>query len=319
MIAGRRALLAGLLGLARAPDASASEDEDSAAVYAAAARGPAQALHVRGGEIRVTFAQGAPGLDRAPVLAWIARNAQALEVYFGRFPVARYALLVRAQPGERVGHATTWGYAGPITRVDVGVRADAAAFAEDWVMAHEMMHAALPNLPRRCLWVQEGASTWLEPVARAQAGQLPAAEVWRQAVEGMPHGLPRAGDGGMDGTQAWGRLYWGGAAFWLQAEIAAFEATDGRRTLRDGLRAVNRASGGNAVVWPPERLTAVADAALGAPALAPLYARWAARPQPDDLAATFARLGVGAARAGGPPAFDDHAPLAALRRRITAP
>lgn len=56
-------------------------------------------------------------------------------------------------------------------------------------------------------------STWIEPVARAQAGNLPVAKVWREAIDGMPEGVRPVAAGGMDGTREWGRLYWGGATF----------------------------------------------------------------------------------------------------------
>ncbi|MFX6815345.1 hypothetical protein ABTH42_19380, partial [Acinetobacter baumannii] len=83
--------------------------------------------------------------------------------YFGRWPIKSYGLLVVDQPGDKVGHATTYGFAGSATRIFVGHDADVAAFDRDWILVHEMMHAALPNLPRRALWLQEGSATWLEP------------------------------------------------------------------------------------------------------------------------------------------------------------
>ena len=164
--------------------------------------------------------------------------------YFDRYPVERHQLLVIAQPTDRVGHASTFGYAGPATRIHVGTAADAAAFARDWVLVHEMVHTALPDLPRRALWLQEGNATYIEPIARAHAGQLSEEEVWRQSLVGMPTGEPGAGDVGMDGTDAHQKLYWGGATFWLQAEIEIALRTSGRWMLRDAMRSMNRMSGG---------------------------------------------------------------------------
>lgn len=210
----RALLLAGLGGLgaigavARAVPSTDYSDPD--VLYAAIRDQPATTLTIGNGQIRVVFADGAPGLDRAAVLAWIRRSEQAVVGYFGQAPVTDYGLLILAEPGDRVGHATTFGYAGPATRISVGTDAGAAAFADDWVLVHEMFHTALPNLPRRALWLQEGNATWLEPVARAAAGQLPVTEVWRQAVAGMSTGEPRSGDGGMNGTTNHDRLYWGG-------------------------------------------------------------------------------------------------------------
>ncbi|MBN9940398.1 hypothetical protein JND29_15055, partial [Listeria monocytogenes] len=80
---------------------------------------PGQQLKIGGGTINLVFADGAPGLARAPVLAWVRTAAMALTAYFGRSPVSDYGLLVIVEPGDRVGHATTFGYAGSATRIHV--------------------------------------------------------------------------------------------------------------------------------------------------------------------------------------------------------
>ena len=260
---------------------AASDYEHPDDIYRALAAGPSTRIELPGGMIEVVFADGAPGLDRDRTLKWIKRSASALATYFGRYPVEHYGLLVIAEDGAKVGHGTTFGYRGSITRIHVGRDADDAAFARDWVMVHEMMHTALPDLPRRALWLQEGNATWLEPVARAQAGELPIEEVWRQALHGMPRGLPTSDEVGMDGTQRWGRLYWGGATFWLLAEVAVYEQSHGRHLLRDAIRAINVASGGNVVDWTPEQLMAVGDAATGTQALRTLYAAFAEKTGAD--------------------------------------
>jgi hypothetical protein len=289
--------------------------EDPEKIYSALREQPGTMLRLDGGEIKVVFADGAPGVDRERTLAWIAHAAKAVSRYFGNYPVARFGLLVISEDSDRVGHATTFGYDGAITRIRVGTRSDAAAFAKDWVLVHEMLHTALPNLPRRALWLQEGNATWVEPVARAQIGWITPEEVWREAAQGLPKGEPRATDGGMDGTRSWGRLYWGGATFWLLAEISIYVQSQGRFMLRDALRAINRTSGGNGVVWEPEQMMKVGDEATGTSALASLYRQFADRRVDLNVQTTLARLGV---ELDGGLRLTDDAPLAALRRRITA-
>ncbi|WP_245649175.1 hypothetical protein [Sphingomonas mali] len=286
-------------------------------IRAAFDRQPVERLAVDGGYIRLVIADGAPGLDRALVQAWIHASARAVSTYFGRYPVPDHALLVVAEPGRHVGHATTFGEGGAVTRIRVGTEADRAAFDLDWVLVHEMVHIALPDLPRRALWLQEGNATYVEPIARALVGRLAPAEMWREAVDGIPKGLPDGGEVGMDGTRAWGRLYWGGALFWLLVEIAIYRETNGKGSLRNALRHVNRASGGNAVTWSPERLVATADAANGTGSVGRLYACFATERVAPDLAALVGELGVRGA--GGGVLLDDRAPLAGLRASITTP
>ena len=68
-------------------------------------------------------------------------------------------------------------------------------------------------------WIEEGLATYVEPIARAQAGQFSVKLVWRDLVVGLPRGLPQPGDRGLDFTPTWGRTYWGGALFCLLADI----------------------------------------------------------------------------------------------------
>ena len=76
-----------------------------------------------------------------------------------------------------------------------------------------MVHLALPDMEDRHAWLSEGLAVYVEPVARAQAGDLSAKEIWLAMMRDMPKGLPQAGDRGLDNTDTWGRKYWGGAMF----------------------------------------------------------------------------------------------------------
>ena len=62
--------------------------------------------------------------------------------------------------------------------------------------------------------------------------------------------------------------------------------------------------------------TGIGDAAAGVPVLTTLYARMKDEPAPVDLDALWLRLGVRAE--GGSVRFDEAAPLATVRRSMTA-
>jgi hypothetical protein len=251
------------------------------------------------------------------VLAWIRRCAEAVSTYFGQFPVAHVGLLVISGDGHKIGSGTTFGFAGSAIRIHVGMNVDEDTFNRDWILVHEMIHLALPNVPRQNLWLQEGNATYVEPIARAQAGQLDPAEVWRWSIEGMPKGRPMPGDRGLDYTPTWGRTYWGGATFWLLADVEIYERTGGRHDLRDALRAINRRSGGNGAHWTAQQVMAAGDQATGLDVLSRLYAAMGAAPVQTDLDALFSKLGV--SESDGRVVFDDSAPLAAFRRHLTQP
>lgn len=285
-------------------------------MYAALAEQPHEIVSVGGATIHVVFADGAPGLDRARTMRWVRYSAATVAAYFGDFPVKHLGLLIIAGDGARVRGGTTYGYAGSAIRIRVGRDMDDTAYRRDWVLVHEMTHLALPIVPRRSAWLLEGSATYVEPIARVQAGQLDAATIWRDMKRDMPQGLPANGDRGLDNTPTWARTYWGGALFLLQAEIAIRQQTGNRRGLQDALRAINRESGGNVARWSVEKLAETGDAATGTNVLRSLYAQMKDSAAPVDLDALFARLGV--VERDGRILFDDNAPLAAIRRAITA-
>ena len=72
---------------------------------------------------------------------------------------------------------------------------------------HELTHLAFPSVPARHRWIEEGLATYVEPIARAQAGLLDHATAWSELRRGLPKGLPAPGDGGLDHTPTWGRTF----------------------------------------------------------------------------------------------------------------
>jgi hypothetical protein len=273
-------------------------------------------LRVGGAAIEVAVAPGQRALSTAAIGAWAERAARAVAGVYGTFPFPRVAVLVLPGGRRPIGFGTTLGNSGASIMVWLGAQAAESDLRQDWVLTHEMAHLGLPNLPRSQRWLEEGLATYLEPVARARARQISAEEAWSGFVEGFPKGLPRPGEGGLDGTRSWGRTYWGGALFYLLADVEIREKTGNRRSLDDALRGIVAAGGTIAVRWSVERTLAAADRATGTEVLEKLHARLGAAADPVDLAALWARLGIRASESGV--RFDDAAPLAAIRRALMA-
>ena len=284
---------------------------------AGAPRATTTALAVSGGEISVELGDGHLDLPRAELLAWVSAGASAATAYYGRFPVARYRVVIEPAAGEAgVLSGTTWADGGARTRMVVGEHTTAEQLRHDWVMTHEMIHTAFPDQPRMHHWIEEGIATYAEPLARSWVGRYPAAKVWLDLVEGVPKGLPVDGDRGLDHTRTWGRTYWGGALFCLLADVEIRERTAGKRGLVDALRGVLAAGGDDQVDWSLERTFQEGDKAVGVPVLEDLYRAMKDAPVTPDLAALWRELGVTVVH--GELVLDEHAPKAALRRAISA-
>jgi len=136
-------------------------------------------------------------------------------------------------------------------------------------------------------------------------------------AKSMPQGLPRDGDQGLDHTHSWGRTYWGGAIFWLMADVRIREETGNKKGLPDAMRGIMNAGGTLDHEWPIERLLETGDKAVGCSVLEDLYSQMKAAPVQTDLNALWQRLGIQVDH--GVVKYNDRAPLAKIRKAITAP
>lgn len=272
-------------------------------------------LDVPGGVIHVAFAPGDIALPREKVLAWIRTSAKAVSTYYGRFPVNSLKLLIVPVDGPRVRGGTTWGYRGAAIRVLLGRDSSEDDLRRDWILVHEMVHLALPDMDERNNWLSEGLAVYIEPVARVQAGDLTARDIWQAMMRDMPKGLPQAGDRGLDNTDTWGRKYWGGAMFCLLADVEIRKRTGNRLGLQDAMRGVIAAGGNHERDWPIGRVLSTADKAVGVDVLTRLHDEMGAKAVTPDLAGLWRDLGL--RFQNGSFEFDDTAPLAAIRASIT--
>ncbi len=274
-------------------------------------------LEISGGTIHVAFAPGNMALPQEKVLDWVRASAKAVSTYYGRFPVNSLRLLLVPIDGPRVRGGTTWGYRGAAIRIPLGRDSTEDVLRRDWVMVHEMVHTALPDLDDRYAWLSEGLAVYVEPIARVQAGDLTAKEIWQAMMRDMPKGLPQSGDQGLDNTDTWGRKYWGGAMFCLLADIEIRKRTGNRFGLQDAMRGVIAAGGNHEHDWPIARVFSTADKTVGVDVLTRLHNEMGPKPVTPDLAALWRDLGLKSQ--GEDLAFDDAAPLAAIRKAITEP
>jgi hypothetical protein len=313
------AVLAAMLGsvISFRADAQSEYMRGDRMPYDAFDRLPKTDLEIAGATIHVGFAPGDMALPREKILAWIMMSAKAVATYYGRFPVGSLRLLLVPVDGARIRGGTTWGYRGAAIRVPVGRESTEDVLRHDWVMVHEMVHTALPDLDDRYAWLSEGLAVYVEPIARVQAGDLTATEIWQAMMRDMPKGLPQAGDQGLDNTDTWGRKYWGGAMFCLLADIEIRKRTNNRFGLQDAMRGVIAAGGSHERDWSLDRVLATADKAVGVDVLTKLHNEMGPKSVTPDLAALWRDLGV--KPRGESLAFDDGAPLAAIRKAITEP
>src|SRR5216683_3896708 len=254
-------------------------------------------------------------LPAKDVFRWVKSAAESVTAYYGRFPVPQVLIRITPFEGRGVRNGMTFGDRGGRITIRVGNQTSPSEFASDWMLTHEMVHLAFPSMDEKHHWIEEGIATYVEPVARIQAGNLTAEQMWLDLVRDMPQGLPQVGDHGLDHTHTWGRTYWGGALFCLLADVEIRRQTNNAKGLEQALRAILDAGGDIRKEWNLEDALRTGDRAVGANVLEPLYTKMKDNPVRVDLAILWSQLGVQSD--GVNVRCDDNATLAAIRRAIT--
>lgn len=287
-----------------------------AAPYTAFGAIDVRRVDMHGATFTIAQQAGKLSVSQGAIDRWLEASSRAVAEYYGCFPVPRVALLLVPTEGDDVMRGHALGDGGAVVVVEVGRRTADYQLRSDWVLPHELVHMGFPSVDPKHHWLEEGVATYVQPIARARAGLVEPEHAWLELARGLPRGLPRDGDHGLDGEAAWARTYWGGALFCFLADLEIRQRTHNRYSFEDALRGIVAAGGNISVEWDFLRVLDAGDRAVGVPVLRELYERMGHRAAPIDLEPILKKLGVDSKERAI--AFDEHAPMAELRRAITA-
>ena len=272
-------------------------------------------LLIGGSKIDVTIESGEMKVSQAGLMQWVKSAAEAVATYYGRYPVPHVRIQIIPVDGSGIRHGQTFGYEGGLIKIRVGAQTPAAELANDWMLTHEMVHLSFPSMSDEHHWIEEGIAVYVEPIARIQAKQMNAEQMWVDLVRDMPKGQPQTGDKGLDHTHTWGRTYWGGALFCFVADVEIRKQTHNTKGLQDALRGILAAGGDITHDWELTEALRIGDRATGTSVLSDLYAKWKDQAVEVDLTSLWKELGI--APQGKSIRVADDAPLASVRRGIT--
>jgi hypothetical protein len=267
--------------------------------------------------IDVTIESGNLKASQADLMHWVQLAAEAVSTYFGHYPVPHASLRIIPTDGHGIRHGQTFPFHGGFIKIRVGAETPPSELNQDWMLTHEMVHLSFPSVEGDHHWIEEGTAVYVEPIARIQAGQMTASQMWSDLVRDMPKGLPEPDDKGLDHTHTWANTYWGGALYCMLADVEIRKETHNKKGLQDALRAILNAGGDVSQDWPIEKVFQTGDQATGVSVMADLYAKMKDQPMKVDLPDLWKQLGIESD--GSTVRFLDDAPLAAIRRAITDP
>ncbi|MDI9238309.1 hypothetical protein QLQ15_05210 [Lysobacter sp. LF1] len=309
MIATRCRWLCGALLAAAMASAWAQEVPDAERV-----------LRAGDSELRVSVVEVDDPQRRKDLQDWLADVARATLTAFGRYPLpsARVRIMQIDSDDES---PVPWGQTR--RRGDAAVllyvRRDASVeeLRADWTAVHELSHLFHPYLGDDGRWLAEGLASYYQNVLRARAGMLTPEQAWRLLDAGFGRG--RREDSGVPLTElarrhrGTMRVYWAGAAFWLEADIALRRDHD--TSLDEVLARYSACCLRGVGEVPPRTFLASLDELSRSRVFSTLYERYADSRTFPPLDAAYRALAIDTA--DGALEFEDGRP-AALRRSIMA-
>jgi len=277
---------------------------------------------VPGGALDAVVLKGPLAPDVETVRTFLSLAGGAVAEAWGHFPRARAQVTLTPVPARGVPFGMVVRGGGPGVHLLVGVHGSARDLAEDWVPVHELSHLLTPALDPDDAWFGEGIATWYQNVLRVRAGLLDEGEAWRSLKDGLDRG-ERADDGHtlaessrrMRREHNYTRVYWGGTAFALLADVAL--RTRANSSLDDALRSLSDCCLVKERHHRARELVEHMEAALGTDFLRALHDDVTSTTGFPDVDAALSSLGIDGARRGD--AWDDAPEKAALRAAIMRP
>lgn len=224
--------------------------------HAAFGRFRAVTVEVDGTPASVAILGALPRVDEPGLERWLSGAVRTAAQSDGRFPASLLQVIVVSEQGgnEPFGSIARGGGASVLMFVPNSY--DAEQLRTDWVLPHELSHMLLPFVERDDAWFPEGLATYYQELLRARAGVLSQAQALHNLGSAM-RSAAREGTGrtlcdesrGMHQTRAYRAVYWGGAAYWLLADVTLRQRTQGKRTVDQLLSSIRN----NARLTPPYR------------------------------------------------------------------
>jgi hypothetical protein len=276
-------------------------------------------IHAGEARLRIEIV-GVSDAARARLLhEWIEEAARASRLPSGRYPL-REATVRVSEIESRSASPVPWGQTlrrdGVFVLLYVRRGATLEQLRADWTAVHELSHLRHPYLGDDGRWLAEGLASYHQNTLRARAGLMARDEAWRRLDAGfrrgeaVGEGPSMARIGRSDGGTM--RVYWVGAAFWLEADLALRRAHD---VTLDRLldRYAQCCLNGEAWVAPQEFLAEL-DRLAGVEVFVPLYARYSRIRGFPSLQASYRELGL--ERDGDGLKFSDSRDAVRLRAAI---
>ena len=246
--------------------------------------------------------------NRDKIIEWLQNVANGLDRYIGSYPTKQTQIILisktkyKSSPVPWARLTRGLGYGIQFVVVPTHEIED---FYKEITAAHEFSHQLLPKVHSDDIWLSEGLATYLQYVLLAQSGDMSSKDVWSNIYKGFQRGedgtrkLNRESlkqttrlrkEKGRKGRSM--RLYWSGTLYFLMADVALREKSNGKLGLNDLLRKLNGCCLDEAKVWSGSELVKQLDKLADKSIFTPLYVEFSNGIKFPEYEQIFDRLGV---------------------------
>lgn len=289
-----------------------------------AATADAESLAVPGGSFDIKWRSDFSSSEKLKLRAWLEHSAQSVALINGSFPRKRTTILI--QRASRGKGPVPWGNTIRHTQPEgvsfhVNPSANLEEFLADWTATHEFSHLLLPYPGKPDIWISEGFASYYQYILMMRNGTLSQQAGWQKIADGFARGaadtnqLVRLDVASREMRQrrAYKRVYWSGAHFFLEADIAL-------RTLGHSLDQVIATflicCRDRQIEWDGPQLVAALDEAANQSLFSPLFLSYQQSTELPDYHRSLALLGITVT--DGQVSVSDNPELTARRNAVSA-
>jgi len=242
------------------------------------------------------------------LIQWLTYVGKGLRNYLGTYPAKQTQIIVIAKEKANRG-PVPWAYLsrgnGFGIRFVVNPSHDIKEFYSDWTATHEFSHQLLPKIHYDDIWLSEGLASYLQYLLLAKSGKISQEKAWLKMHKGFKRGekgtnklnnetlsvtsKQRKGKGRSGRTM---RIYWSGALYFLKADVALREQSNGKQGLNDVLLKLNRCCIQGSKIWSGDELASKLDELSDVAIFRQLYQEFSSATHFPEYQSTFEQLGI---------------------------
>jgi hypothetical protein len=240
--------------------------------------------------------------ERDKLKTWLVSTGETVTLLHGNLPRQTIRIELTAYPSS----SSAVPFARVLRREPQGIEffvnptRPLSEFIKDWTAYHELSHLFIPFPGDADIWFSEGLASYYQNVLQYRAGLLTEKQTWQKLHDGFIRGGDATDDEltlaelspRMRERGAFMRVYWSGALYFLEADVALRARSNGQVTLDSVLRDFGECCLAQRQRWDGGRLAAEFDRIAASDIFRSLYASYADTTAIPDFEPVLAAAGV---------------------------